>query len=141
MSLGDSLLEAPFDVSAYQVTPKPVINIGKKQRSTRKGLGVVLIIVGLVVGFNDGNAVTGVASLLLIFALLYAGSLCLLEVYFGVCPANALQGKQSMKGYFSAGQEKVNDPLLVRAARKVALKEGWQALIPAAILTIPFFWL
>jgi len=45
-----------------------------------------------------------------------------------------------MYGYFSAGQEKVNDPLLVRAARRVAVKEGWLALIPAAILTIPFFW-
>ena len=128
----------PFDGSAYQVAPnQPVINIGKKQRSTRKGLGVVLIIAGLVVGFINGR---NAASLLLIFALLYGGSLCLLEVYFGVCPANALQGKQSMHGYFSAGQEKVEDPLLVRAARKVAVKQGWLAAIPAALLTLPFFW-
>lgn len=130
---------APFDASAYQVAPNPpVINIGKKQRSTRKGLGVVLIIVGLVIGLIAGS---NAASLLLVFAAFYAGSLCLLEVYFGVCPANALQGKQSMHGYFSAGQEKVEDPLLVRAAREVAVKEGWLAAILAALLTIPFFWL
>jgi hypothetical protein len=134
-------LEAPFDVSAYQVAPNPpVINIGKKQRWTRKVLGVALIIGGLVVGLLDGNTAGGIASLLLIFGLFYVGSLCLFEVFFGVCPANALQGKQSMHGYFSAGQEKVNDPFLVRAARKVAVKEGWLALISAAILTIPFFW-
>ena len=134
-------MEAPFDVSAYQVAPNPpVINIGKKQRSTRKILGVVLIVGGLVVGLLDGSAFTGVGSLLTIFALLFVGSLCLFEVHFGVCPANALQGKQSMHGYFSAGQERVNDPWLVRAARKVAVKEGWLALISATILTIPFFW-
>ena len=132
-------MEPPLDVSAYQVAPNsPVINIGTKQRSTRKGLGILLIIVGLVVGFIVGS---NAASLLLIFAAFYVGSLCLFEVYFGVCPANALQGKQSMHGYFSAGQEKVDDPLLVRAARKAAVKEGWLAVFPAALLTIPFFWL
>ena len=132
-------MEPPLDVSAYQVAPnQPVINIGTKQRSTRKGLGILLIIVGLVVGFIVGS---NAASLLLIFAAFYVGSLCLFEVYFGVCPANALQGKQSMHGYFSAGQEKVDDPLLVRAARKAAVKEGWLAVFPAALLTIPFFWL
>lgn len=132
-------MEAPFDVSAYQVAPNsPVINIGKKQRSTRKVLGVALIVGGLALGFLDRTA--SAASLLLIFAVLYGGSLCLLEVYFGVCPANAVQGKQSMHGYFSAGQEKVDDPVLVRAARKVAIKESWLAVIPAAVLTIPFIW-
>ena len=79
--------------------------------------------------------------LLLVFVAFYGGSLCLLEVYFGVCPANALQGKQSMHGYFSAGQERVDDPMLVRAARKVAVKEGWLAIIAATLLTIPFFWI
>ncbi len=129
----------PLDVSAYQVAPNsPVVNIGTKQRSTRKGLGILLIVVGIAVGFIMGS---NVASLLLVFAAFYLGSLCLIEVYFGVCPANALQGKQSMHGYFSTGQEKVEDPLLVRAARKVAVKEGWLAIIPATLLTIPFFWL
>ena len=132
-------METPFDVSAYQVAPNPpVINIGTKQRSTRKVLGIVLITGGLVLGFVNGTA--SAASLLLIFAVFYGGSLCLFEVYFGVCPANALQGKQSMHGYFSAGQEKVDDPVLVRAARKVAVKESWLAVIPAAIGTIPFIW-
>ena len=132
-------MREPFDVSAYQVAPNsPVVNIGTKQRSTRKGLGILLIIVGLVIGFIMGS---NAASLLLVFAAFYLGSLCLLEVYFGVCPANALQGKQSMHGYFSTGQEKVKDPLLVRAARKVAVKEGWLAIIPASLLTIPFFWI
>ena len=133
-------MESPRDVSAYRVAPLPtVINIGSKQKSTRKALGIALIIVGLMVGFIDGDA--NAASLPIIFAAFYVGSLCLLEVYFGVCPANAVQGKQSMHGYFSAGQEKVEDRLLVRAAREVAFKEGWLAVIPAALLTIPFLWL
>ena len=132
-------MAGPLDVSAYPVAPNsPVINIGAKQRSTRKVLGVVLISVGLVVGFIGTADRT---SLLLVFVAFYGGSLCLLEVYFGVCPANALQGKQSMHGYFSAGQERVDDPMLVRAARKVAVKEGWLAIIAATLLTIPFFWI
>ena len=132
-------MAGPLDVSAYPVAPNsPVINIGAKQRSTRKVLGVVLISVGLVVGFIGTADRT---SLLLVFVAFYGGSLCLLEVYFGVCPANALQGKQSMHGYFSAGQERVDDPMLVRAARKVAVKEGWLAIIAATLLTMPFFWI
>ena len=115
-----------------------VVNIGQNQRLTRKVMGLATLLGGFIIGVLITNSQTNPALHLITFILAFLGFITYLEGYYGVCPMNAMRGKQSMEGYFSIGQEDVEDESQIRAAKQVVMQEVWQAVILAVLVTIPF---
>lgn len=111
------------------------VNIGRKQRNVRGALGIVLLAIsaGVIVQIVQEASTFWLPILLLV--LLQNGIQLLMEWKMGVCPVNALRGRQSMTGWFSIGKEKVQDQQKVKAARRAALIQLVWSIIMAVIIT------
>ncbi|MDX1608368.1 MAG: hypothetical protein R3251_04115, partial [Candidatus Spechtbacterales bacterium] len=93
-----------------------VKNIGKKQRISRAIMGIsgLVVTLFLVIFYIQEPSWYWY---LIIFALTFSGVLPILEARSGVCPINAYRNKQSMRGWFSIGQEDLQDIDLSKAIK------------------------
>lgn len=103
------------------------VNIGSEQRMTRGTIGVVSLLGAIAVSLAVTEWVW--YWYLLQFFLVFNGVLTLLEARNGVCPMNAMQNKQSMTGYFSIGQEPLENMELADELRWTARRETLQAFL------------
>ena len=111
-------------------------NIGTKQRTFRNIAGLIVLVFAL--GWSILAIISDWDILLRGFSyILYVTAiLSILEGRTGVCSINAVRDSQSMSGWFSTGQEKVEDPEKSRFFRKSAFKITVQSLVIAVIPTV-----
>lgn len=111
------------------------VNIGRKQRNVRGALGIVVlgISAGIIVQIVQEGSTFWLALLLLV--LTQSGIQLLMEWNMGVCPVNALRGRQSMSGWFSIGKEEVPDQQRVKAARRATRKQLVLSILIAILVT------
>jgi ABC-type transport system involved in cytochrome c biogenesis permease subunit len=108
------------------------VNIGTRERTKRRLLGVVTLTVGVGVAFV--LVTTGAPRLtrLVVFFPLWLAGLGLLQSKEKICIALAARGTRNM----DAGEEKIDDEDLNARLRDKARRINRRALLTAAVITV-----
>ena len=107
------------------------VNIGTRERTKRRVLGIVTLTVGVGVAFV--LVTTGAPRLtrLVVFFPVWLAGLGLLQSKEKVCIALAARGTRNM----DAGEEKIDDEELCALLRDKARRINRRALVTAAVIT------
>jgi hypothetical protein len=107
------------------------VNIGSRERTKRRLLGVVTLTVGVGVAFVLVTTGAPRLSRLVVFFPLWLAGLGLLQSKEKVCIALAARGTRNM----DAGEEKIDDEGLNALLRDKARRINRRALVTAALIT------
>ena len=107
------------------------INIGPRERTKRRLLGVVTLTVGVGVAFVLVTTGAPRLSRLVVFLPLWLAGLGLLQSKEKTCIALAARGARNM----DAGEERIDDESLIALLRDKARRINRRALVTAAVIT------
>jgi hypothetical protein len=107
------------------------VNIGTRERTKRRMLGVVTLTVGVGVAFVLVTTGAPRLSRLVVFFPLWLAGLGLLQSKEKTCIALAARGTRNM----DAGEEKIDDEDLIARLRDKARSINRRALITAVVIT------
>lgn len=107
------------------------VNIGARERTKRRVLGVVTLTVGVGVAFVLVTSGAPRLSRLVVFFPVWLAGLGLLQSKEKTCIALAARGTRNM----DAGEEKIDDEDLNARLRDKARRISRRALVTAAVIT------